>query len=256
VKDVSQTLGIRGVHERVSDRYFNKEVRNAMYLTAASLTARRDSIINWEDRLQGDFGAWNHCAHFDESFTHIWDGFPLPIQKPTKWDGDAEFVYQGKYKACVYKGHIAIAFWGGIVACSGPEAGVDHDVRIWDDTRAQFPTTCRPGEWGLGDLAYISCERVLTGRKRPIPGSGLPAWSEHDEYMKNLIAHYRARVENVIRRVKSHEWCRQIFRGSFKLFTALFDISVIGMALEIRREFELDRKSMFEVVGPWQHRFY
>ena len=98
--------------------------------------------MNWDDRISGPIGLYNHCAHFDEQFTHIWDGFPLPVQKPTKWDMDAELVYSGKYKACVYKGehvvgehvvgdqcmciagHVAIAFSGVMLACSGPHPGM------------------------------------------------------------------------------------------------------------------------------------
>ena len=34
------------------------------------------------------------------------------------------------------------------------------------------------------------------------------------------------------------------------------NIAVIGTALEIRMEFELDSKVAFEVVGPWPHTFY
>ena len=36
----------------------------------------------------------------------------------------------------------------------------------------------------------------------------------------------------------------------------MYDIAVIGTALEIRMEFELDNKVAFEVVGPWPHTFY
>ena len=65
----------------------------------------------------------------------------------------------GKYNTCVFKGHVGITFWGGIVAQTGPHLGVDHDSRIWNDTQVLFPM--RPGEWGLGDLAYEHCERIF-----------------------------------------------------------------------------------------------
>lgn len=114
-----------------------------------------------------------------------------------------------------------------------------------------------PGEWGLGDLAYISSTRVLTGRKHPKAGSQQRPWSQHDEYMRHLIAQYRARVETVIKRLKSHAWCGgPIFRGSSDLFHRLFEITVFMTALEIRRDFEIDKVVMFEVLGPWPHRFY
>ena len=37
------------------------------------------------------------------------------------------------------------------------------------------------------------------------------------------------------------------------MLVALHDIAVITTALEIKLEFELDNKAMFEVVGPWPH---
>ena len=46
------------------------------------------------------------------------------------------------------------------------------------------------------------------------------------------------------------------FRGSYNMLVALHDIAVITTALEIKLEFELDNKAMFEVVGPWPHTFY
>ena len=112
-----------------------------------------------------------------------------------------------------------------------------------------------PGEWGLGDLAYQHCRRILSGRTRPTHPSQ-PAWSEADEFMKSLISFYRARVENVINRVKNHGWCEAEFRGTYCMFVALHDIAVIATALEIRLDFELDQKVMFETVGPWPHTFY
>lgn len=239
-----------GAHiPHVSDADF-KEIKRAMYILSAALGNHKDSIMNWEDRVKGKFGAYNHGAHFDESFTHIWDGFPLPVWSPTNYAKDGQYVYSGKYKAAVFKGHLAITFWGGILACTGPHCGVDHDKRIWDDTQHQFPTL--NGEWGLGDLAYESAARILTGKKHM---EGEP-WLERDEFMRSLIAHYRARVENVIRRIKCDAWCQNTFRGRYKLLVAFFNISVIMAAMEIRDEFEIDNQPMFEVVGPWPHKFY
>ena len=40
------------------------------------------------------------------------------------------------------------------------------------------------------------------------------------------------------------------------MLVALHGIAVITTALEIKLEFELDNKAMFEVVGPWPHTFY
>ena len=159
----------------------------------------------------------------------------------------------GKYSASVFKGHVAINFWGGIIGYTGPHSGVDHDKTIWDATRHLFPTL--PGEWGLGDLAYEACERLYTGRKHPIAGGQAMPWTQLDEFERNLISHYRARIETVIHRIKSHDWCGRIFRGSYEVLSALYNITMLGTALEIKNEFLIDNKVMFEVVGPWRHKF-
>ena len=83
-------------------------------------------------------------------------------------------------------------------------------------------------------------------------------WTDADVFMKNFIAFYRTLVESVIHRLKNHGWCETAFRirGSYSMLVALHDIAVITTALEIKLEFELDNKAMFEVVGPWPHTFY
>jgi len=249
--DVDSVLTCNG-WEYTSKRDF-QEIKRCLYIAAYALKWHRPKIIDWEDRIRGPTGLWNHCAHFDECFTVIWDGYPLPVWKPSNWLQDGKYVYSGKYKACVYKGHVGIAFWGGIVACTGPHCGVDHDRRIWRETRHLFPM--HRGEWGLGDLAYEKCPRVLTSRKHPAPGTNARPWAPRDEFMKNLIAHYRARVENVIFRLKNHAWCQRTFRGRFKMFVALNDITTHLTALEIKDDFLLDHRPMFSVVGPWPHDF-
>ena len=108
---------------------------------------------------------------------------------------------------------------------------------------------------GLGDLAYEGCERMLTGRKHPAAGQDAMPWTEADEFLRNLIAHYRSRVKSVIHRIKAHAWCEQVFRGAYEVCAALYHITVLTTALEIKNEFELDDKVMFEVVGPWPHDF-
>ena len=175
---------------------------------------------------------------------------------PKSWENEtrigARWLKSGKYNTCVFKGHVGITFWGGIVAQTGPHLGVDHDSRIWNDTQVLFPM--RPGEWGLGDLAYEHCERIFSGRTMPSGAQAMLAtcnpWTDADVFMKNFIAFYRARVESVIHRLKNHGWCETAFRGSYSMLVALHDIAVITTALEIKLEFELDNKAMFEVVGP------
>ena len=126
--------------------------------------------------------------------------------------------------------------------------GVDHDLRMLEDTQEQFARL--PGEWGLGDLAYQHAERYLTGRTRPGPNQhNLPVWTEVDDFMKEFIAFYRGRVENIIHRIKNHMWCQTAFRGSFEMLTSLNNIAVLGTALEIRLDFEIDDKISLSVLG-------
>ena len=125
--------------------------------------------------------------------------------------------------------------------------GVDHDMEILKACRDKYRML--PGEWGLGDLAYGGAQRYLCGRKNE--GGD---WDFFDEFWNALIGFYRARVEKVIARLKNHEWCQRVFRGSYETLVAHSELTVVMTALEIRREFEAN-KPMFEVLGPWQHTF-
>ena len=223
------------------------------------LSVYATEIVNWADRVAGKWGLYNHSAHLDDCFTHIWDGYPVSVWAPREWNKEkgigARWLNSGKYNCCVFKGHLAITFWGGIVGYSGLHLGVDHDFRILQDTEDKFPIL--PGEWRLGDLAYQHALRCLAGRTRPNARQhNLPAWTPVDDFLKEFIAFYRARVESVIHRVKNHGWCKTEFRGSFEMLNTLNNIAVLVTALEIRLDFELDDKFMFECVGPWPHTFY
>lgn len=220
-----------------------------------ALHAFRPHVINWDERHSSISGLWNHVAPFPRRHTIIWDGYPLPVWRPGKWlpDDDvpdevriaARYLHSGKYGCCVFKGHVAIGLNGLIYAHVGPCLGVDHDSRLYTDHVQDYPLL--PGEWGLGDLAYISQDRMLCGVK--------PAVTEFDLFWNSFIAFYRSRVERVIAKLKNHAWCQTVFRGKFKLLCAFNEISVVQTALELRRDFELDGKLAFEVVGPWRHNF-
>jgi hypothetical protein len=112
---------------------------------------------------------------------------------------------------------------------------------------------CALGEWGLGDLAYGGCERMLCGCKAPTSINQAPV-DHFSKYWTSLVAFYRARVEIVIARLKRDAWCQQVFRGSFELLVALSEVTVVMTAMQMKREFD-QGKCMFEVVGPWPHRF-
>ena len=83
-----------------------------------------------------------------------------------------------------------------------------------------------------------------------------PPFTIQDAIWNDLQAHYRSRVERIIRRIKSHAWCEgRTFRGSYALLVQCLNTTVITTALEIRHGFLIGRKPQFEVVGPWPHAF-
>ena len=128
--------------------------------------------------------------------------------------------------------------------CAGPHFGVDHDKKIWDDT--QNVLQMEPGEWGFGDLAYVGAARMTVGIKSPTCTA--------DEVWTNFVAWVRARVESVIALLNSHGWCQATFRGRYHSLLEYQEISVVMTALRIRRNLEKG-KCMFDVSGPWRHRF-
>ena len=75
-----------------------------------------------------------------------------------------------------------------------------------------------------------------------------------DELWTNFVAWVRARVENVITLLKSHGWSQTTFRGGYRSLLAYLEITVVMAALRIRRNLEKG-KCMFDVSGPWRHRF-
>lgn len=232
--------------------YFENTTRPCLEKIAEAMHAWREHVINWDERHTGLSALWNHVAPFPLRHTVIWDGYPLPVWRPRKWEQEiaedriaARWLHSGKYGCTVFKGHVAIGFNGLIYAHVGPCLGVDHDSRLYSDSLHKYPLL--PGEWGLGDLAYIGQERILCGIKGPM--------TEFDLAYNAFIAFYRARVERVIAKIKSHGWCKCTFRGSYRQLCALNEIAVVGTALELRRNFEYEGNLAFEVSGPWKHDF-
>ena len=201
-------------------------------------------------------GLWNHTAHFDDVFTMLWDGYPLEVCSPGTWQDDggigAQELRSGKYNTTVYKGHLGIGMHGCVHGHTGLHLGVDHDARMRADHETKYPR--KPGEWQIGDLGYVGCEGMLYGCKRPTHNSQA-VWDVDSEFWTNLIAFYRARVENVINQMKSHAWAKTPFRGSYETMALYHKISLVMTALEIRDNFETTNLSRFEVVGPWRHTF-
>ena len=151
----------------------------------------------------------------------------------------------GKYNTACFKGHLWMAFHGLILGLE-LDVGVNHDMRILDDCTHRY--LMRNNEWGLGDLAYGGAPRYLCGVKE----SANSPINDLDAYCTALIAFYRARVEQVIARLKRHAWCQQVFRGSYEMLVVHFKITGALTALSIKRQI-LAGKPLFEVVGPWPH---
>ena len=107
---------------------------------------RRERAISWNERCTGPNALWNHCAHFGSVHTVIWDGYPLFVWKPKKWEDPngvgARLLQSGKYNACCFKGHVAIGF-NGLIHAHTLHVGVEHDQRMWDDGSVCFPM--KPG---------------------------------------------------------------------------------------------------------------
>ena len=57
-------------------------------------------------------------------------------------------------------------------------------------------------------------------------------------------------------KLKFEPWRRLALMDRSNRQAASFNINSIATAADIRLDFELDGKVMFEVVGPWPHRFY
>ena len=105
----------------------------------------------------------------------------------------------------------------------------------------------------LHSLSYFLCQFPVLPVLRPILR---PVLRPVLRPSGDLQAHYRSRVERIIRRIKSHAWCEgRTFRGSYALLVQCLNTTAITTALGIRHEFLIGRKPQFEVVGPWPHAF-
>jgi len=240
-----------------------KRIKQCMKALAEALRAWRPSLIRWEDRIEGPLALWNHIDWFPYTHTNIPDGYPMPNWKPKHWQRDVQqnripgavrqdafdrrLLHSGKYNTSAFKGHVTIGLNGLILAHTGPHLSVDHDMSLWTTTRdGPDGIRMKPGEWGFGDLAYGGAERMTVGIKSP--------QTALDEMWTSFVAWVRARVEIVIAKLKNHAWCQVPFRGRYDSLVTYNEICVVMTALEIRRSLEKG-KCMFDVSGPWRHRF-
>jgi len=260
---------------------FEKRVMPCLHRIAEILRLMRPSIIKPLDRKLGDLGAWNHVELFPYNVTFIPDGLPYVTWQPSKWEYEVNsnhdvqelfgwtdsdvgsgqvglrWLKSGKYKQAIMKGHLIIGLHGLILKHSA-HLGMQNDTVIMDtimeeDGRADCDDgdeeamwELEEGEWGLGDKAYCGIRQMLCGNK--------PEETEFDTFWNSLVSFYRGRVEIVIAKLKKHAWCKTAFRGSYKALVAYMEIAVVMTALEIRRNLEKG-ESMFEVCGPWPHKF-
>ena len=244
----------------VTKTFFRDTIKPCMQHLFSALRAMRPDVIRWEDRKEGPLAQWNHIDWFPFTHTNIPDGFPMPVWCPKHWTLDVaegrlprdvrddaierRLLHSGKYNTSCFKGHLTIALNGLILGYTGPHLGVDHDMRIWDTTQGELRMD--PGEWGFGDLAYEGAARMTVGIKSPSTAA--------DEIWTNFVAWVRSRVEIVIALLKSHGWCQTTFRGRYDTLLVYQEIAVVMTALRIRRNLGKG-KCMFDVSGPWAHKF-
>ena len=69
--------------------------------------------------------------------------------------------------------------------------------------------------------------------------------TENYPSINNVHEHVRNRLENVISKVKSHAFLRNIFAGSFELLSVMVKITGQVTAYELRRF------QRFDLFGPW-----
>ena len=99
----------------------------------------------------------------------------------------------------------------------------------------------------MGDLGYVGCEGFLYGCKHPAH-QVQAAWDIDTEFLTNLVAFYRARVENVISQVKAHAWAQAPFRGGFEAMAMYYDISLTLTALELKHQFLTTNLTLILVI--------
>ena len=63
-----------------------------------------------------------------------------------------------------------------------------------------------------------------------------------------ILNHFRVRVEQVIKLIKTHSMLDGVFRGSYVLLKAVLDLTVQLTNLKIRL-----LPPRFRTIGPWPH---
>ena len=184
---------------------------------------------------------YNHAATIHDRVTHIVDCFPLTVSRP----GNSilrKLFRSGKYKDFVVKGELVTSLCGFPIDYTGLHIGVRHDSRIWMENGTRR-AKLYAWEYGLGDLAYIGCPKLLTGFKKP-PGGALTA--SEDEWTR-VLGFDRARVEHLIANtVTPRAALTTRWRGSHALHAAIVHIVAHMTGLQERM-----KGPKYDVYGPW-----
>ena len=161
---------------------------------------------------------------------------------------NAQLLWGPKYKRYLYKIQIGVNFLGNIVLWTGLHFGCEADITIWETTWADHPF--RPGERWLADLGYIGAFGLLVKfkrRQRLRRGGPRPALTAPQRIFNNVHEHVRNRCENVISKVKLHDFLMHEFTGSFESLASMVKVTGHVTAYELR-QFQ-----RFCSYGPWPH---
>ena len=189
----------------------------------------------------------NHAPYFRTRYTAIVDTFPVYVTGSSVF-ANAQLLWGAKYHRYIYKIQIGINFLGNIVLWTGLHLGCEADITIWETTWADHPF--RPGERWLADLGYIGAFGLLVKfkrRNRPRRGGPRPPLTMPQRVFNNVHEHVRNRLENVIGKVKAHEFLRNVFTESFETLASMVKVTGHVTAYELR-QFQ-----RFPSYGPWPH---
>lgn len=192
--------------------------------------------IHWEDRLS----PFNHGEYFPAFVTGMVDTFPVYVSQPE--DGLlARSLYNPKYGGCIYKFQLGCDFLGRNNLLTGPHMGVMNDGNTWVSTGDKHPMF--PWELYLGDGAYPACPQIITPYRCPPHGS----LTYEQEFMNEVISHYRARVEHKNKLMVRHNILGTVFRGGREL------LADAGQVLAQTENVDSKLFLRYPPVGPFPH---
>ena len=169
------------------------------------------------------------------------DGAPQEICMP-KNRFLARCCVSGKYNTAVVKWDYACTITGLPFDYGGLYMGVRHDMPMHVCNRRRMGLIY-PWEFWWGDKAYVGCPHMITEYKKPRGGE----LTDRQKTWNITFQHYRARIEHLIREVKSSRLILTTrWRGSFALLSAIVHINAHMVGLQERM-----KGPRYNCYGPW-----